>query len=576
MAKISIGAQSFEELRTKDLFYVDKTDFVKEWWENEDVVTLITRPRRFGKTLNLSLLECFFSGRYEGRSDLFEGLSIWKDEKYRKLQGTCPVIRLSFADIKGSDFENTRDGMISTLQDVYQKHAYLLEGDKLSATEKRDFYTLGQYVEKDIKKEITDDTIARALKKLMSYMVRYHDQKVIVLLDEYDTPLQEAYVYGYWEQLTALVRSMFNSTFKTNEYLCRGLLTGITRVSRESIFSDLNNLEVVTTTSEKYRAAFGFTEQEVAEALDQFGMGDTLDKVRFWYDGFCFGGCRDIYNPWSITKYLDSGRFQPYWANTSSNGLIGKLLRESSSDVKIAMEDLLADRFIETTVDEEIIFDQLDGSTEAIWSLLLASGYLKVEAVSESDGTDEPVYRLSLTNFEVKRMFRKMIRGWFKNPSVRYNEFIRAMLANDLAYMNDYMSEMVSTVFSYFDTGDASSQPERFYHGFVLGLIVDAQLDYLVTSNRESGLGRYDVVLEPRKKDANAYVLEFKAKSASSKAALSDLAREALRQIADKQYDAALIGRGIPKEKIYHYGFAFDGSKVLIAGESCFRCYGQG
>ena len=294
-------------------------------------------------------------------------------------------------------------------------------------------------------------------------------------------------------------------------------MTGITRVSKESVFSDLNNLEVVTTTSDKYQTAFGFTEDEVRSALDEFGLSDHMDEVRDWYDGFRFGSRKDIYNPWSITKYLDSGKPGSYWVNTSSNSMAGKLIREGTPEMKIAMEDLLEGKQIETPVDEEIVFEQLDKSDTAVWSLLLASGYLRVEHIRD-DGQEE-LYQLSLTNFEVKRMFRGMIRSWFKYSSSRYNDFIKALLANDIDYMNEYMNQIALQTFSFFDTGkeaSGQSEPERFYHGFVLWMIVDLADRYRITSNRESGLGRYDVMMEPLVKGLPAYILEFKVRKSAN------------------------------------------------------------
>lgn len=588
---VSIGSQNYRYMRENQTFYIDKTMLIKEWWENEDIVTLITRPRRFGKTLNLSMMESFFSKKYEGRGDLFEGLAIWNEEQYQEMQGTWPVISLSFAAIKGTTYRTTREGLITVLQKLYESQDYLLEGNVLNEMEKKNYYTLGQYVDdyKDAKQEISDNTIIWAVNTLMSYMMRYYGKKVIVFLDEYDTPLQEAYVHGYWMELTALIRGMFNATFKTNESLYRGLLTGITRVSKESIFSDLNNLEVVTTTSEKYRSSFGFTEKEVEDALELFGLSDQMDRVRNWYDGFRFGSQKDIYNPWSITNYLSAKKFDTYWANSSSNSLVSKLIREGNSDIKIAMEDLLAGREIKTVIDEEIIFDQLDGSNEAIWSLLLASGYLRVVSVLEindianveAEEETDPVYCLALTNLEVRKAFRKMIQSWFGRSEVRYNDFVKALLANDVDYMNQYMSTMAACVFSSFDVGKHPSkqtEPERFYHGFVLGLIVDAKLDYIITSNRESGLGRYDVVMEPRKGEGDAYVFEFKVKNPASESTLEETVQNALGQIKQKNYDAILKERGIPVNRIHHYGFAFEGKKVLIGTDDLYSgcCSVQG
>lgn len=443
--------------------------------------------------------------------------------------------------------------------DLYAKYGDLLQGDALNPQEKEYFDFIGA--------DMSDAVAAMALHRLSICMYRYYGKKVIILLDEYDTPLQEAYIYGYWEKLAEFIRSLFNCTFKTNPYMERGLLTGITRVSKESIFSDMNNLEVVTTTSEKYATSFGFTEDEVAAALALFGLVENKEKVRYWYDGFRFGSRRDIYNPWSITKYLDCGKFGTYWAKTSSNHLVGQLIQESSPAIKIAVEDLLAGKQIVTALDEEIVFEQLDESDAAIWSLLLASGYLKVDAVTAEEDEEDTLYQLSLTNLEVKKEFRRMIQKWFRNPSARYNDFIKALLADDVDYMNQYMNQVALQTFSYFDTGkqpSAPAEPERFYHGFVLGLIVDLSDRYRITSNRESGLGRYDVVMEPLDRKSRAMVLEFKVFNPAKEMRLEETVANALSQIEDKGYDTELIAGGISREAIRHYGFAFRGKEVLI------------
>ncbi|MDO4337372.1 MAG: AAA family ATPase [Eubacteriales bacterium] len=553
---ISIGTQDFAYLRENNYFYIDKTGFIKEWWENGDNVTLITRPRRFGKTLNMSMVEMFFSNQYAGRQDLFEGLSIWKEEKYRELQGTYPVISLSFASVKGKDYQTTRKKICQILTRLYSKYNFLQAGGLLDEKELDYFHRVSA--------EMDDSDASVSLNFLSDFLSRYYGKHVIILLDEYDTPLQEAYVGGYWDELVSFIRSLFNAAFKTNPYMERAILTGITRVSKESIFSDLNNLAVITTTTERYAAAFGFTEQEVFEALDDQGMPEWKDSVKEWYDGFNFGGHSDIYNPWSITSFLKEKKLKTYWANTSENSLVGRLIQSGPADIKVAMEDLMEGKQIETSIDEEIVFSQLDYSITAIWSLLLASGYLRVDEEPKV-GLDD-VYHLSLTNFEVKRMFRNMINGWFKNANTRYNDFIKALMANDLEYMNEYMNQIAMKTFSYFDTGKMPSEntePERFYHGFVLGLIVDLSDQYRIISNRESGLGRYDVMLEPKTGRIPAYIIEFKVRKASEKD-LSETVREALKQIDDMNYDAELIARGIPKERIRHYGFAFEGKKVLI------------
>ena len=556
---ISIGAQYFSDLREKDCFYVDKTYFIKEWWEKKDIVTLITRPRRFGKTLNMSMTECFFSIKYKGRGDLFEGLSIWEDEKYRTLQGTYPVIFLSFAGVKAVNYETTRESINKLIVNLYDDYKYILEDDRFDEKDRSVF--------DEISMDMSDSTVYTSVNQLCKYLELYYGRKCIVIIDEYDTPMQEAWINGYWDELTAYMRGLFNNTFKTNPYLERGLMTGITRVSKESIFSDLNNLNVITTTSDEYADCFGFTEKEVFEAMDTQGIDPSeKEKVKTWYDGFTFGSITDIYNPWSVTSYLDKRKFDTYWANTSGNGLVGRLLKESDRGIKIEFEKLLEGKSIEARIDEQIVFDQLSGSKNAVWSLLLASGYLKVtRAVFSSAG--KPDYQLALTNYEVKCMFESMIEGWFSQTD-DFGDFISAMLRGDEYEMERYMNQVALNTFSSFDTGTSPSgekHPERFYHGFVLGLMVDRSRDYIIKSNRESGYGRYDVVMEPKNTSDVAVIMEFKVRDERrGEKTLSDTADNALSQIEDRKYDADLISRGIPAERIYKYGFAFEGETCLI------------
>lgn len=505
---ISIGKQNFVSLRENDCFYIDKTDLICKWWESKDEITLITRPRRFGKTLNMSMLNCFFSNQFTGREDLFKGLAVWKKEKYRKMQGTYPVIFLSFAAIKGSNYEDARDGIIMAINEAYSEHRYLLESNELTDGERKCFEELDYYAKNPgIKKQVANDTICNAVKNLANCLSRYYKKKVIILLDEYDTPMQEAYLYGYWKEFTAFIRSLFNATFKTNPYLERAMMTGITRVSKESVFSDLNNLNVVTTTSTEYETCFGFSEEEVFQALEERGMNNQKKLVKSWYDGFVFGNTHDIYNPWSITNFLDKKQVRPYWADTSSNSMIDELIRKASTDIKEKMEELLQGKEIVVNFDEQIVFEQLDN----------------------------------------------------------YNQFMKALLSDDIDAMNYYMNQIIMTTFSYFDVGQ--NEPERFYHGFVLGLIADQTDIYEIRSNRESGFGRYDVMMIPKIKETKKYpaiIMEFEVRNIKREESLEDTVQTALTQIKEKCYDAELYDRGLKKEEIHHYGFAFEGKKVLI------------
>ena len=556
---ISIGKQDFASLRENHYFYVDKTDFIRQWWESGDDITLITRPRRFGKTLNMSMLNCFFSRQYAEKGTIFEGLSIWKQEKYRRLQGTYPVIFLSFADVKQNNYQDAVQKIKNIIVDAYRQHRYLEQEECFTQNEKQQML--------EITEKMSDVTAQDALKNLSSYLNLLYGKKVLIFLDEYDTPMQEAYIHGYWGEFAGFMRSLFNATFKTNPYLDRAVMTGITRISKESVFSDLNNLTVITTTSDAYADCFGFTEKEVFQSLDQFGMPEKKELVKQWYDGFCFGTHRDIYNPWSITKYLDTGEYGTYWADTSGNMLISNLIRRSPAKIKTEMEDLLNGRVICTELDEQVIFEQLGRKRGAIWSLMLASGYLKVDRYEMDNRTGKRQYDLKVTNHETMLMFEQMIEDWFTEEDSAYGNFKDALLAGDLDYMNQFMNQVALQTFSSFDTGGKPSEelePERFYHGFVLGLIVDLAGKYRITSNRESGFGRYDVVMEPLKENLDAIVMEFKVQNTSKEKSLEETVEHALRQIQEKQYDTELLARGIAKERIRYYGFAFRGKKVLI------------
>ena len=555
---VAVGIQDFSEIIGNDYFYVDKTDFIREWWNGGDAVTLITRPRRFGKTLLLNTVDRFFSNQYKDQAKYFEGLSVWEDNELRELQGTVPVIFLSFANIKEPTYHLAKAKIKETISRLYGNFDFLLDSEKLSESMKEEF--------REISSSMDDEKVSGSLLMLSNLLYRHYGQKVIILMDEYDTPMQEAYVNGYWTEITQLLRSLFNSTFKTNPYMSRALMTGITRVSRESMFSDLNNLKVISTTTGKYETAFGFTEDEVYAALDEYGFDDEAKAgVKQWYDGFTFGSVSNIYNPWSILNYLQEGQFAPYWSNTSDNALASKLIREGDVELKQDFENLLKGGTIKSKIDEQIVFGEISDKPGAIWSLLLASGCLKVVNIT-GDAWSGLEYELALTNLEVRVSFLDMVSRWFGTAKSAYNQFTKALLLCDVKAMNKYMNQVSASVFSSFDTGThpSDSEPERFYHGFVLGLIADLKDRYYVRSNRESGFGRYDVMLEPMDKADNAYVLEFKVHDPDDEKTLEDTVQSALAQIDEKHYVQELLDRGIPEEKIHCYGFAFEGKTVLI------------
>ena len=560
--EIATGIQDFESMRVHGDFYIDKTEFIRKWWNERDVVTLITRPRRFGKTLNMSTLNCFFSNKFENRPELFEGLKVWGDEILREQQGKWPVIFLSFAGIKGKTYASTMFQMKTLLVRLFSMFPELRGCDRLDPEEKKAMEMITE--------DMPDDRAAMSLNLLSVLLEKCYGKKVLIFLDEYDTPLQEAYINGYWDELVAFTRTLFNNAFKTNSALERGIMTGITRVSKESIFSDLNHLVAVTTTSNLYADCFGFTEEEVFQALEDQGFTEK-DKqdVKTWYDGFTFGPVADMYNPWSITNFLKQRKLDVYWANTSGNGLVGTLLRKGSPEIKKQFEALLRGEYIEVSLDEQIIFNQLDRRKNAIWSLLLASGYLKIDpdmTLKEPSLWEDPVYRLAITNLEVWIMFRNLVREWFE-PEDDLPCFVQAMLRGSVDEMNYYMNRIALETFSSFDTGNrpGGAEPERFYHGFVLGLMAERTKDYTLRSNRESGFGRYDIMMEPKDPSGMAVIMEFKVQNeAAGETSLEDAAQNALKQIEEKKYDTELISRGIPADHILKYGLAFRGKECLV------------
>ena len=561
LGRPALGYQNYEEVITENIFYIDKTDFIREWWEYGDKVTLITRPRRFGKTLNMSTVECFFSNKYAGRGDLFEGKAIWNDKKYRQLQGTFPVIFLSFASVKTGKIEGIKTAVKKIISNVYSEHRDMMHSPKFNDMD-RAYYD-------EMICNMSDDMAYTSINSLCIYLEKYFGNKVIILLDEYDTPMQESWLAGSWDESVEFFSNFFNATFKTNDHIYRGIITGITRISKESIFSDLNNLKVVTTTSDEYASCFGFSEEEVFAALDDKGLGNEKQGVKKWYDGFTFGKHRDIYNPWSILSFINAnGCYSAYWSNTSGNGLVNSLIQKGNASIKQTMEDLLRGKGFEAKIDEQIVFSQLNSNVNAVWSLLLATGYLRIDSLEQTGKFKKNVYILKLTNMEVEIMFSDMIEGWFNGSAeADYNDFIKALLLDDRKAMNRYMNKVALATFSSFDTGNKPSEytePERFYHGFVLGLMVDLADRYSVTSNRESGFGRYDVMLEPRNEKDDAIILEFKVYDPDDEKSLDDTVQSALRQIEEKRYSASLEAKGIEPGRIRKYGFAFRGKECRI------------
>ena len=557
-AKVVIGYQDFEDFTCGQQFYVDKTHFITEWIREGTKITLITRPRRFGKTTLLSTVRMFFDPRYAEHPEYFSKLRVWQDERSRSMFGSTPVISTSFGGCKGIDYKQSIRGMMGQLDTMYAHHEYLLDSPRLTEEDKETFKETRWGL-------FHNDTghIENSIKKLCELLYKHFGVKPIVLIDEYDTPLIEAYTDGYWDEMIATCRQLFHCTFKENSSFFRAIITGVTRISKNSLFSDLNNLKTCTVTSNDYSDCFGFTEQEVMDALKCQNI-DTMKDVKAMYDGFIIGNRKDIYNPWSICNYMQQRELQSYWINTSSNKLIGDMIRRHPLRSKHEIEELMRGELVHKRINENITFQYLDGDENSLWSLLLSVGYIKADhVVKEQEITECDV---SVTNKEVMGMFRTEIMGMFHNGMSICNEFAQALVNHKLEDLNDILLDLSYDSMSYFDTGRGPVErvPENFYHGLVLGLIVCLREEYRIVSNRESGRGRYDITMYPQKEDRDAFILEFKVRNEKQEENLEQTADNALKQIEDREYEKDLLAVGIPAAKIYKLGFAFSGKDVLV------------
>ncbi len=576
--KLSVGNQDFDNVIENDNFYIDKTKFIEEWWSSNDRVTLITRPRRFGKTLMMSTVNCFFSDRYAGRKDLFDGLCISQNRKMMDLQGAYPVVFLSFSDCKNEEnvigmplkgYSDMVKEIKRKISQLYKQFPEILESDEVSEEEKNKFLRIREFKDEE---QFTTGMMNHSIQFLCELLCRISGKKPIVILDEYDTPLQEAYSSGYWKLLIQTMRSFFNKSFKTTRFLEKALITGITRVSKESLFSDVNNFNSYSVTSEQYADCFGFTEKEVFDALDEYGMPDQKQKVKNWYDGFVFGSRKEIYNPFSIASFLHEKLFKTYWADTASYALVSELIRNGGFEARDDFLQLMKGEKIKRVINENIVYGTLDNQAGAIWSLLLCSGYLKADEVQWDDengeSLDKPVYTLSITNRETRIMFKDMVSDWFtdRGDTTAYNPFIAALLNYDIPGLNDSLNTMSLQSFSYFDT--ANKTPVAFWQGVLIGLAISLGGKYRITSNRTAGYGIYDLQLKPRDKSMQAFVIEVKSIDTTKKTRLKEetqlkrAVKEALKQIEDKKYYAELVAEGYPL--IRKLGIAFRDQKCLV------------
>jgi len=557
-AKVGLGYDDFLDFTCGRQFYVDKTHFISEWMRSDAKVTLITRPRRLGKTTLFSTVETFFDPKYAKHPEYFEKLRVWKDKKSREMFGKIPVISVSFGSCKGMNYEQSMKNMMFSFFEMYEKHSYLQDSTELSESEKQQFTEA-----KESFFASRGENDWQAIKRLCYFLYRHHKVLPIILVDEYDTPLLEAYTQGYWDEMIAACRQIFHNSFKQNDYYSRAIITGVARISKNSLFSDLNNLEVDTVTCDAYADCFGFTEQEVTDALKCQNL-DKMRDVKDLYDGFIFGKQKDMYNPWSICNYIRQGELISYWTNTSSNKLIGDIIRKHPVGRKYEIEQLMSGEKVHKEINENITFQYLDGDENSLWSLLLSVGYIKAENVVHKVDTIE--CDVSVTNKEVMAMFRTEILGMFHNGFSVYNRFVKALLEHNIEDMNDYLSEIACTSMSYFDVGNEKEArtPENFYHGLILGLIVTLRDRYRIVSNRESGRGRYDIAMYPLEKNQDAFLMEFKVWDKKKEKNLEETVESAFRQMEEKKYVTDLVTAGIDEKCIYMLGFAFAGKEVLV------------
>ena len=549
---IGIGESDFKGLRIRNNYYIDKTMYIKDIIDNESRVLLVTRPRRFGKTLNMSMLKYYFDCTQKDNKELFKGLKIMEqEEKYTSKLGAYPVIYLTLKDVQDRNYESMLLDMKTAMLNMYKEHMYLLKSDKIFDFEKDRIMDI-LYCRED------ENVLKNSVRDLSEYLSRHYNKPVILLVDEYDVPLQNAYVEGYYEEAVKFFKTFYGVTFKDNPYLEKTVLTGVSRVAKESIFSGANNFKVFTVLDNEFADDFGITEEEMDKVIEDFEIQDDKETIKKWYDGYKIGEVEGIYNPWSILNYLTDRRLMPYWVNTSSNDLI-KLILKNSSSVKEKMERLLKDEAIEVKINLETIIVGIEKNEDNIWGLLLGTGYLKVV---ETIDIIEGIYKVKLPNYEIKFLFQQIVDEWFRNKVIGND--LKSIL-KDLVTLNikEYEKKfdiLVKEMFSYMDVGENTA--ENFYHAFVLGMMVGLRDSYYVNSNRESGMGRYDIMLEPKDKNGNSFIMEFKVLENKEEKTIEETIENAKKQIEEKGYEQNLKERGFTN--ITKMVYAFKGKEVKM------------
>ena len=552
MQGIGIGTSDFKKMRVNDYYYIDKTMYIKDIIDNKSEIALVTRPRRFGKTLNMSMLRYYFDIKQKDSKELFKGLKILEqEEKYTSKLGYYPVIYLTLKDVQDRNYENMLLDMKTAMLNMYKEHRYLLDSDKIYPEEKARITDI-LYARED------ENVLKNSVRDLSEYLNRYYERPVILLVDEYDVPLQNAYVEGYYEEAVKFFKTFYGVTFKDNPYLEKTVLTGVSRVAKESIFSGANNFKVYTVLDNEFADDFGITEEEMDKVIQDFEIEDEKEEIKKWYDGYTIGNVEGIYNPWSILNYLTDKKLIPYWVNTSSNDLI-KMVLKNSTTIKEKMERLLKDEEIEVPINLETVIVGIENNEDNIWGLMLGTGYLKVvETVDVSEG----IYKVKLPNYEIKLLFQQIINEWFKNKVIGNDlkSILKDLITLNLKEYEKKFDILVREMFSYMDVGENTA--ENFYHAFVLGMLVGLKDTYYVNSNRESGIGRYDIMLEPKDKNGNSFIMEFKVLEEKEEKTIEDTIENAKKQIEEKGYESNLRERGFTN--ITKMVYAFKGKEVKI------------
>ena len=541
---LPIGVEDFKRLVDNGYYFVDKTLMIKELLENKETVNLFTRPRRFGKTLNMSMLQRFFEATEKSNAYLFDGLKIAAYPEYMAYQGQYPVISISLKSMKQASYTNAFYMYKNLIAKEYEKHKIILESNQILDSEKEVFQNI-------MEQRADQNVYLNSIRTLSDILAKYYEKNVIILIDEYDVPLENAYHEGFYDDMTNLIRSCFESALKTNPSLEFAVLTGCLRVSRESIFTGLNNLKTYSITKNKFSQYFGFTQEEMQEILQTFSLEQYAETIAKWYDGYRFG-LTEIYNPWSVLNCIDSYlqndmvACEPYWSNTSSNRIVKRLIEESNERTKSMVEELINGTPIHTQIFEDVTYGTIDVNQDYIWSFLLFTGYLKI--ISCETVGDETYYDMVIPNVEIKSIYKNTIRSWFIDHINRDSrtDILESVIHADAEKLEDLLCTWLTNTISCFD------EQENYYHGFVTGLVSGFN-GYMVVSNRESGNGRFDLVVKQRSRWHHAAILEFKVVEKYNQ--MTKACEDALRQIEEKDYEASL--RDEQYENIAKLGICF-------------------